>query len=87
MKHYKKHEDGIKERLLIIESFCKDPKNILNETMFQFSKKELSIDDIIDAWILAISGSKGKSSLNFLPHDFEYDSEGLPMRMAIPNFG
>lgn len=86
MKHYKKKEDGIKERLLVIESFCKNPKKILNEVILQFSKKELSVDDILDAWVLAISGSKGISNLRFLPDSFEYDSEGLPMRMAIPNF-
>lgn len=86
MKHYKKKEDGIKERLLVIESFCKNSKQILNEVILQFSKKELSVDDILDAWILAISGSKGISNLRFLPDSFEYDSEGLPMRMAIPNF-
>ena len=55
--------------------------------ILQFSKKELSVDDILDAWVLAISGSKGISNLRFLPDSFEYDSEGLPMRMAIPNFG
>ena len=86
MKHYKKKEDGIKERLFVIESFCKNSKQILNEVILQFSKKELSVDDILDAWILAISGSKGISNLRFLPDSFEYDSEGLPMRMAIPNF-
>ncbi len=86
MKHYKKNEDGIKERLLVIEYFCKDSKQILNEVILQFSKRELSVDDILDAWVLAISGSKGISNLRFLPDNFEYDSEGLPMRMAIPNF-
>lgn len=86
MKNYKKTEHGIKERLKIIESFCKNPIQILNEVMGQFSKKELSIDDILDAWILAISGSKGLSNLRFLPKNFEYDSEGLPMRMAFPIF-
>ena len=86
MKHYKKKEEGIKERLLVIESFCKNPKQILNEVILQFSKKEISVDDILDAWVLAISGSKGISNLRFLPDSFEYDSKGLPMRMAIPNF-
>ena len=86
MKHYKKTEAGINERILVIESFCKNPKKILNKVILQFSKKELSIDDILDAWILAISGSKGRSNLRFVPDNFEYDSEGLPMRMAIPNF-
>ncbi|MFX1338698.1 MAG: DUF429 domain-containing protein [Promethearchaeota archaeon] len=87
MKHYKKKEDGIKERLLVIDSFYKNPKQILNEAIFQLSKEKVLVDDILDAWILAISGFKGLSNLRFLPDKYEYDSEGLPMRMAIPNFG
>ena len=86
MKHYKKTNDGIKERLLIIESYCKNSQKILNKVLPQFSNEKVSIDDILDAWVLAISGSKGLSNLRFLPDKYEYDSEGLPMRMAYPNF-
>ena len=86
MKHYKKTDEGIKERLSIIESYCKDSKKILNKVSLQLSNEKVSLDDILDAWILAISASKGKSNLRFLPDKYEYDSEGLPMRMAIPNF-
>jgi len=86
MKHYKKKEDGIKERLLVIGSFYKNPKQILREAILQLSKEKVLVDDILDAWILAISGSKGLSNLRFLPDNFEFDSKGLPMRMAIPNF-
>ncbi|TFG29743.1 MAG: DUF429 domain-containing protein [Promethearchaeota archaeon] len=86
MRHYKKSENGIKERLTIIESFCENSHQLLNEVIVQFSKEKLSIDDVLDAWVLAISGSKGRSNLRFLPENFEYDSEGLPMRMAIPDF-
>jgi predicted RNase H-like nuclease len=86
MSHYKKTQHGINERLTIIESFSENPHQILNEILLQFSKEKLSKDDILDAWVLAISGSKGLSNLRFLPENLEYDSEGLPMRMAIPNF-
>ena len=86
MKHYKKTDDGINERLSIIESYCKDSKKILTKVSLQLSNEKVSLDDILDAWILAISASKGISNLRFLPDKYEYDSEGLPMRMAIPNF-
>jgi predicted RNase H-like nuclease len=86
MQHYKKTNEGIKERLSIIESFCENPNKILNKLSLQFSKEKAALDDILDAWILAISGSKGLSNLRFLPDKYEYDSEGLPMRMGIPNF-
>jgi predicted RNase H-like nuclease len=87
MKHYKKTDKGIKERLSIIESYCKDSKKILNNVSLQLSNEKVSLDDILDAWILAISGFKGILNLQFLPDKYQYDSEGLPMRMAIPNFG
>jgi predicted RNase H-like nuclease len=50
----------------------------------QFLKKKIAIDDVLDSWILAITVSKGKEGIEFIPNNYEYDTEGLPMRMAIP---
>ncbi len=86
MKHYKKTKEGVNERLSIIESYSTNSKEILNNVSHQLSNENVSLDDILDAWILAISGSKGRANLRFLPEIFEYDSEDLPMRMAIPYF-
>jgi predicted RNase H-like nuclease len=47
-------------------------------------RKTVAKDDILDAWILAISASFGKINLRFLPENYQYDSTGLPMRIAIP---
>ena len=87
MTYYKKSDDGIKERLSVIEFYCKNSEATLKEIINQLSLKNLSIDDILDSWILAIAASKGMGGINFIPINYEYDSEGLPMRMAIPKFG
>ena len=82
MKYYKKNESGIKERLSIL-NLNSNFKISINDLEFQKSKmKNVKIDDILDAWILAVSAIKGKENLQFLPEKYELDSKGLPMRIA-----
>jgi len=82
MKYYKKNESGIKERLSILN--LNSNFNIsINDLEFQKTKmKNVKNDDILDAWILALSASKGKENLQFLPEKYEFDSKGLPMRIT-----
>lgn len=82
MIYNKKNKNGIKERLSILNLISKFNLTI-NNLEFQKSKiKNVKIDDILDAWVLAISASKGKERLQFLPEKYELDSKGLPMRIA-----
>jgi len=85
MKYYKKNENGIKERLSILN--LNTTSNIsINDLECQKSKmKKVQIDDILDAWVLAISALKGKENLQFLPAKYDSDSNGLPMRIAYSN--
>ncbi|MFX1382971.1 MAG: DUF429 domain-containing protein, partial [Promethearchaeota archaeon] len=83
MKYYKKTREGIKERLAILNYHCKYKKSPLDVGLNQFKRKEMSVDDIMDAWILAIRASKGRSDLQIIPEKFERDSTGLPMRIAF----
>jgi len=84
LQHYKKTDKGIKERLLILKEYYKDIESHVSKGVEKFHQKGVEIDDILDAWILAVSASLGQSNLRFLPEDYEYDSMGLPMRIAIP---
>ena len=86
MEFYKKTKDGIDERLRILKNFCKSNNTPLDIGLNNFKRKEVAVDDIMDAWILAISASRGKSNLLFIPENYEFDSTGLPMRIALPNF-
>ena len=84
LQYYKKTDEGIKERLLILKKYYKDIKSHVSKVIGLYNNREIEVDDILDAWILAVSASRGRSNLRFLPNDFEYDSMGLPMRIAIP---
>ena len=81
MQYYKKREEGINERIEILEKFDKNAKIFINSKFGSLSKKEADLDDIFDACVLAVSAS---FEIKYLPEEFEYDSEGLPMRMALP---
>jgi len=84
LHYYKKTSEGINERLSILKNYYKNIKSHVSKVMGLYSNRVLEMDDILDAWILAVSASRGRSNLRFLPNDFEYDSMGLPMRIAIP---
>jgi len=84
LNHYKKTEEGLKNRLNLIMDYCNCDNSFYESALKRFMRKTVAKDDILDAWILAISASFGKKNLRFLPENYQYDSTGLPMRIAIP---
>jgi predicted RNase H-like nuclease len=83
MDYYKKTREGMRERLSILKSYSKSNFNPLDIGLKKYKRKDVSKDDIMDAWILAIRASGGKSNLHIIPENIEYDSTGLPMRIAF----
>ncbi|KKK85993.1 hypothetical protein LCGC14_2767680, partial [marine sediment metagenome] len=79
--HYKKTEEGLKNRLKLIMDYCNCDSSFYESALKKFYRKTVSKDDILDSWILAISASL---KLRFLPEKYQYDSTGLPMRITIP---
>ncbi len=86
LQYYKKTDEGIRERLSILKRYYNDIKFHAKKVIGLYINRGLEVDDILDAWILSVSASRGRSNLRFLPDEFEYDSMGLPMRIAIPRF-
>ena len=82
--HYKKTEEGLKNRLNLIMDYCNCDNFFYESALKRFTRKTVAKDDILDAWVLAISASFGKKNLRFIPENYKYDSTGLPMRIAIP---
>ena len=78
--------EGINERIILLNSHFEKSKSILKEGLQNFEKKDVVVDDILDSLVLALSASQGINNLRFIPKNYEYDSTGLPMRMAIPLF-
>ena len=86
LNFYKKTKEGINERMSLLNSYFEASKSILKDGLQKFEKKEVAVDDVLDSLVLALSASLGIDNLNFIPNNYEYDSTGLPMRMAIPLF-
>ena len=86
LEFYKKTKKGIQKRVNLLHSYLKFDKDPLEFGLKNYKRNEVASDDILDAWILGISASLGRNNLEFLPEDYEYDSEGLPMRIAKPQF-
>ncbi|TXT66480.1 MAG: hypothetical protein BAJALOKI1v1_290002 [Promethearchaeota archaeon] len=85
MNHYKKTTRGIQERIKLLKMISNWNIEPIKYVEQKFTKSELAIDDLLDAWILAISASFGKKQLKFLPKNYERDEKELPMRIAYPN--
>ncbi len=85
LEHYKKEKKGIEERVELLKSYWEYEKNPFKIGEKTYKRSNVAIDDILDAWVLGISAVFGKEDLLYFPEDYEYDAEGLPMRMAIPD--
>lgn len=85
-KHYKKTIEGINERQNLLEKYIPTFKIILKDEITKFKKSEVMIDDILDAWVLALIASKGKENLVSIPQVVEFDSQNLPMRIVYSKF-
>ena len=83
---YKKTKQGINERINLLNSYFEASTSILKEGLQKFEKNDVAVDDILDSLVLALSASQGINNLNFIPENYEHDSTGLPMRMAVPLF-
>ncbi|MGV9142241.1 MAG: DUF429 domain-containing protein [Promethearchaeota archaeon] len=86
LEHYKKTDKGMQERLTLLESYSKQDESFLKKCLNKFPKSSVVKDDILDAWILALAAALGKSKIEFLPNHYNYDSKGLPIRIALPKF-
>jgi len=86
LENYKKTDKGIKKRLKLLRSYFSFKLDPLEFGLDNYRRTDIAIDDILDAWVLAISASLGKKNIEYLPKNYELDSEGLPMRIAKPIF-
>ncbi|MBD3197397.1 MAG: DUF429 domain-containing protein [Candidatus Lokiarchaeota archaeon] len=86
LDHYKKTAKGIKKRHELLTNFYKFDNDPLQMGLNKFLRKNVGIDDILDAWVLAIAAFQGLDNIKFLPEKYPIDSNDLPMRIAIPQF-
>ncbi len=82
MKYSKKKSKGFLERMEVLLSIYPHTKGLVYYAERIYPRKKLARDDILDALVAAITASKERQGLSFLPEKATFDSKGLPMQMA-----
>ncbi|NJO70908.1 MAG: DUF429 domain-containing protein [Oscillatoriales cyanobacterium RM1_1_9] len=80
----KKTETGIEERLEILSHYCQNARTIVTEAQSRYRRKDLAVDDIVDALACAV-GATFYPALKTLPDQPERDQIGLPMEIVYPD--
>lgn len=82
LRYSKDTAAGVGERLKALRSCIDQPGALLEEVTADLigESADVEIDDVVDAIALGVVASQ--SELQYLPKEWENDSESLPMRMA-----
>ncbi len=81
----KKSEQGLQERLEVLQNIYPYSKTIFNSGVEKYRCKDLAKDDILDAIALAITSSSPSESLCTIPEQPERDLKNLPMEIVYTN--
>ncbi|TNF99842.1 MAG: DUF429 domain-containing protein [Gammaproteobacteria bacterium] len=82
MQYNKKKEQGIHERLDVLEPYFSPCRELYDEALKTFLRKQLARDDIIDAMVAAVTAKYGVDQLMTIPGKPMQDNTGLPMEMV-----
>ncbi|MGE5497876.1 MAG: DUF429 domain-containing protein [Syntrophothermus sp.] len=82
MQYNKKLQPGHEERLKMLLKFYPFAEEIVSKAKEMYRRKDLAVDDIIDAIAGAVT-AKYSQSLRTLPEKPEYDSKGLNMEIVF----
>ena len=86
LNHKKDTDDGIKERLKVLNRFSENAGDFFNGVRNQHFKKNIKSDDIVDAMVAALTASLSERySIATLPPTPEIDSHGLRMEIVFTN--
>lgn len=87
MAHSKKSIAGQRERLNELKKVDPKAQHVVNSILLKYSRRDVAIDDILDAMALAVVASGRIGALRGMPNIPEYDEKGLPMQIvyAEPN--
>ena len=82
MLHSKKTEEGIEDRLTVLEGVEQISREIVDVACFKFPDDSVAKDDILDALAAAVTARMGYQDPLTLPKYPPKDSKGLPMEMV-----
>jgi len=81
MRHNKKTAAGRRERLVMLRRFFPDVERLLEHAATRYLRKQVALDDILDATVLAVTAKQGAGRYLILPARPARDAAGLPMEM------
>ncbi len=82
MRFNKKTDAGYAERLAILSRYYPNASTIIDAALVTYPRKVLVRDDVVDAFVVAISAKMCGMNLSCLPEQAEYDPLGIQMRMV-----
>lgn len=83
MQYSKKRKKGAEERIDVLRKLYQNTNEIIEFALNNYLRKELALDDIIDALCLAISGLQGlERGFTVVPQTPEKDANGLDMQIV-----
>ena len=81
----KKSNQGIKERLQLLQNHCQLSEKIFSEAKQKYFRKDLAKDDILDALALAITAAAPVETLCTIPEIPERDDRNIAMEIVYTN--
>ncbi|UQZ82651.1 hypothetical protein SK3146_01810 [Paenibacillus konkukensis] len=83
MAHGKKTQHGFEERLRHLSGVYPPAEAVVSCGLERFPRKSVARDDIVDALALAVAGRVAQGKLQTVPEEAQFDSLGIPMRIAF----
>ena len=82
MQHAKKRNEGLSERLQLLQSIYPQTADIIAHALSTYKRKDVARDDILDTLAAAVTGLMGIQNLISIPQEPEFDERGLRMEMV-----
>lgn len=82
LEHSKKNAAGYAERMRALARFDADAPPVVQAVAAATGGTGVTVDDVLDAVVLAYTARPGSGALHTLPSDPPTDSKGLPMEMV-----
>jgi predicted RNase H-like nuclease len=81
MEHPKKTNEGLAERLAVVQGINGECRKVYEEALAKCKRKDVARDDVLDAIVLALTaGIRGE--LTRIPAEVEKDEKGLVMEIV-----
>ncbi len=82
MQYSKKYREGADERINVLRKLYQNTDEIIEYALNNYKRKELALDDIVDALCLSISGLYGlKNGFTVIPECGETDGKNIGMQI------